>query len=99
MKKFKKFNSIDILAKVEVFETLNFGHILYAFKTVVFGLSTASLLLIIEFVYNYFISKFKTFDVFIPEMSFCVEESEQNSRRLSIDSDIDIDLSTMLTTY
>ena len=60
MTKFKKFNSIDILEKEEVFENLNFSHILYAFKTFLFGLSTASLVLIIEFVYNNFISKLNT---------------------------------------
>ena len=58
--KFKKFNSIDILEKEEMFENLNFGHTLYAFKTALFGVGTASLLLIIEIVYNYFISKLST---------------------------------------
>ena len=65
MKKFKKFNSIDIFAKEEVFESLNFDHILYAFKTVVFGQSTASQLLIIEFVYYYHAKFIRETQIFI----------------------------------
>ena len=60
MEKFKKFNSIDILANEKVFENLNFGHTFYAFKTALFGVGTASLVLIIEFVCINYISKLST---------------------------------------
>ena len=58
--KFYKIYSNDILEKEEVFEELSFGHTVYAFKTVLFGVGTASLVLIIELVYNYFDSKLST---------------------------------------
>ena len=72
MKKFKKFNTIDILEKMEVFEQLSFDQTLYAFKTVVFGLCTASLVLIIEFVNNYLISKLTTNHIILQQLLSCI---------------------------
>ena len=61
-----------------------------------FGICSAILLVMCQYIYSH--SEFKPFDVFIPKMSFSFEEEKHNSRRLSIDSDIDMDLLTMLTT-
>ena len=96
LKTFGRINNIENFDESINSEDLILGQLLYAFKIELFGICISILLLICEYIYND--SEFKPFDSFTPEMSFSIEKEEQNSRKLSIDSDINMDLLNILTT-